>query len=194
MRRVPAPEPRGAEDDPIRIGARLRSARRAQGLTIERVAASADLTKGFISRIERDETNPSVGSLVRLCNILGITVGSLFDDVEATQVSVDTASLINFGGHGSRDLLLTPTAERRFVVIHSTIEPGGGAGEELYTLDSEAELVFVLSGRIEVRFRDREQTLSVGDALTFSPQEPHSWRNPADSSAAEALWVLSPAL
>lgn len=183
----------GAET-PIRVGARLRSARRSRGLTIERLAAAADLTKSFISRLERDETNASVSSLVRLCNALGITVGSLFDEVGATVVAVDGAAAIDFGGHGTRDVLLTPSAERRLVAIHSTIDPGGGAGEGLYELAAETEFVFVLSGRIEVQFADRVQSLGAGDALTFSPRDPHSWRNPSARGAARVLWILSPAL
>jgi Helix-turn-helix domain len=53
------PEPSGA---PIRLGARLRASRKAQGLTIQQVAAATNLTKGFVSRVERDETSPSCTS------------------------------------------------------------------------------------------------------------------------------------
>src|SRR4051812_49949635 len=58
------------------VGPRLRAARQAAGLTLAAVAAQAGLTKGFLSRLERDEVSPSVATLVTVCGIVGISVGS----------------------------------------------------------------------------------------------------------------------
>lgn len=74
MRSVPI----AAGQQELRIGARLRDARRRQGLTIDQVARSTGLTKGFISRIERDMTSPSVSTLVTVCAALSLPVGELF--------------------------------------------------------------------------------------------------------------------
>ena len=41
--------------------------------------AITGLTKGFLSRVERDMTSPSVASLITLCDVLSISVGSLFE-------------------------------------------------------------------------------------------------------------------
>ena len=54
----------------LAIGSRIRAARHAQRLTIDQVADSTGLTKGFLSRVERDLTSPSVASLVTLCQVL----------------------------------------------------------------------------------------------------------------------------
>ena len=42
-------------------------------------------------------------------------------------------------------------------------------------------------------FSDRTQKLSIGDALTFSSGEPHTWHNVSGSRGAEVIWVLVPA-
>ena len=68
------------------IGARLRAARQSAGLTLAAVADQAGLTKGFLSRLERDEVSPSVASLVTVCGVLGIGVGSLFQAPETSLV------------------------------------------------------------------------------------------------------------
>ena len=47
-------------------------------MSIAEVAEQAGLTKGFVSKLERDLANVSVASLIRLCDALGISVGSLF--------------------------------------------------------------------------------------------------------------------
>jgi DNA-binding XRE family transcriptional regulator len=58
----------------VRIGARLRAARQARGLTLDKVAAATGVTKGFLSRLERDDVSPSVASLVAVCDVLGVRV------------------------------------------------------------------------------------------------------------------------
>ena len=61
------------------IGPRLREARRSKNLTLSELAERSDLTKGFLSQVERDMTSPSVGTLLRLCRALDLPVGHLFD-------------------------------------------------------------------------------------------------------------------
>ncbi|TIC79770.1 cupin domain-containing protein, partial [Nocardioides sp. GY 10113] len=62
----------------------------------------------------------------------------------------------------------------------------------LYTVNCDFEVLHVLSGSVEVRFRDRSHRLEAGDALTFSGGEPHTWTN-ASTDPAEVVWVLVPA-
>ena len=104
--------------DPVEahIGARLRTARQAAGLTLAAVAEQAGLTKGFLSRLERDEVSPSVASLVTVCGVLGIGVGTLFEAPETSLVRAGEAPPINFGGRGLHESLLT-LANRGFALI-----------------------------------------------------------------------------
>ncbi|MGB3337961.1 MAG: helix-turn-helix transcriptional regulator, partial [Devosia sp.] len=55
----------------VLIGTKLRTARKTRGLTLDQVAQAAGLTKGFVSRLERDDVSPSVASLVTVCEVLG---------------------------------------------------------------------------------------------------------------------------
>ena len=84
------------------VGARLRAARQAAGLTLAVVAEQAGLTKGFLSRLERDEVSPSVASLVSVCGVLGIGVGQLFEPPATSLVRAADAPPIHFGGRGLR--------------------------------------------------------------------------------------------
>ena len=175
------------------IGERIRRARLARGKTIDAVASAAGLTKGFVSRLERDRVSASVASLVRVCAAIGIPVGSLFEAAETGVVRSDQAPAINFGGSGVSDRVFTPASERQLQVIHSRIEPGGSSGPEQYGLSSRSEFVYVLTGALELEIGEQSVHLAEGDAVTFAPSEPHSWRCPPDQSGAEVLWVLSPA-
>ena len=177
----------------VRIGSRLRAARKAHGYTLDQLASAARLTKGFLSRVERDETSPSVASLLTLCEVMSIDVGSLFSAPDVALVRRNNAPAINLGGTGVTEQLMTPRGQAKLQIIHSSIEPDGSGGSDLYSINCEIEVIYVLKGTVEMVFSDRTQKLSAGDALTFSGGEPHTWINPSSSRGAEVVWVLVPA-
>ncbi|WP_032404761.1 helix-turn-helix domain-containing protein [Rhodococcoides fascians] len=188
--------------DAPRIGARLREARQKKRLTLDALAETCGVTKGYLSKLERDQVNASVASLVRVCAALDVPVGSLFDDAPAGDV-VRAQSLprIVFGGEAMTEYLLTPVGERRVQVLLGDIEEGGGSGAEAYTLPLDVTFVHVLSGEVRVTFEadpdgsfvGDDVLLGAGDAFTFSPRRPHSFRSEG-SGGAQVLWVLAPAL
>jgi transcriptional regulator with XRE-family HTH domain len=177
------------------LGDRLRAAREARRLTLEDVAEGSKLTKGYISKVERNQATPSVAVLVRVCQVLDLSIGDLFDPHSGhSLVRVEEREPINFGGVGLREAFLTSTKERRLQAIHSTIEPGGGSGNEPYSLPVDVEFAYILSGEVRLTVSGDEQIVRAGDAISFSPREPHSFSNNDAHVVAEILWVLSPAL
>lgn len=177
---------------PLAIGSRIRAARHAQRLTIEQVAESTGLTKGFLSRVERDLTSPSVASLVTLCQVLSVEVGSLFSAPDTHVVRLTEAPRISMGGVGIVEQLVTARSERRLQVIRSVIEPRGAGEQELYAVDCEVEVLHVVSGRFVLILTNERHELAAGDTVTFPGREPHSWLNPTDEPAV-VIWTLVPA-
>jgi transcriptional regulator with XRE-family HTH domain len=176
-----------------RIGAKLRAARIARGLTIAELADDADLSNGFISLLERDETNASVATLLKLCGILGVRVGSLFDEPRTNLIRKDERESASFGGYGIEDVVLTPKWVRSLQVIESRVEPGGSSGDELHAFEADAELIYLLRGSLDISMGDKTERLRAGDVFLISPKEPHSWVNPSRSASATVLWIITPA-
>ena len=177
----------------IRVGARLRARRLERGLTITEVAERAGLTAGFISQLERDLTSASLSSLYRICAVLGLRVGDLIDDVPAGRlIRREEQARRSLALGNAEHLLLSSRDERRFHVTESHIPPGGSAGEEPYTLPADVELVYVLSGSLELQVGDEVHELEQGDTLTYSPRDPHTWRNPSETDEAVVLWTALP--
>jgi transcriptional regulator with XRE-family HTH domain len=176
----------------VRIGARLRAARTAHGYTLEQLAAVAGLTKGFLSRVERDLTSPSVASLVTLCQVLSIPIGDLFVDPETYLTRRGEGPRISLGGEGIREELLTPRHERRLQIIRAVIKPHGHGESELYAVDCDVDVMHVVSGRITLVFASERYELDAGDTLTFPGREPHTWANETDEEAI-VVWTLVPA-
>jgi transcriptional regulator with XRE-family HTH domain len=183
----------GRPESKVKIGAKLRAARMARKMTIETVADATGLTKGFISRLERDDASPSVASLVAVCDVIGLRVGDLFDPPDTAVVRAGEGRPINFGAKGAVEQLLTPGTQQQLEVIHTVLEGGGHGGIELYTLDCETEFVYVLSGTLQVVLEDQIVALEGGDAMTFPGRTPHTWRNQSEDHPCEVIWVLSPA-
>ncbi|TAM66152.1 MAG: helix-turn-helix domain-containing protein [Microbacteriaceae bacterium] len=188
MRPVP-PSPSSA---PIRIGPRLRETRMAQGMTISNLADATGLTKGFISRVERDETSPSVSTLVTLCQVLSLPIGALFEPPEHEVIEYAKAPLINLGGRGVVERMVTPRSESRVQIIRSRLDAGASGGDDYYTISCDVEAVHVLQGQITMRFPVGDVELNRGDTMTVPGREPHSWVN-RSRLPAEVIWTIVPA-
>jgi quercetin dioxygenase-like cupin family protein len=124
--------------------------------------------------------------------VLSLPIGSLFKGAETEVVKLADAPLINMGGRGAVERMITPRGQSHVQVLRSTLQPGANGGDELYTINCDVEVVHVITGEVDVRFSDKTVSLSGGDTLTFSGHELHSWRN-TGSSIAEILWTLVPA-
>ena len=180
--------------DGTRIGAQLKAARLAARKTMAEVAEQSGLTKGFVSKLERDLANVSVASLIRLCEALDISVGSLFEASVGEVVRRGARPPINFGGRKMTEYLLTPSGEKRVQAILSDIEPGGGSGHEPYSLPADVEFVFVLAGQLQITVAGEQVTLEQGDAFTFPASTQHTFRVAPPAGRAQVLWIFSPAL
>lgn len=177
---------------PVAIGSRIRAARQDQRLTIEHVADATGLTKGFLSRVERDLTSPSVASLVTLCQVLSISIGELFAAPETHLTRRGEGPRISLGGEGIVERLLTSRSERRLQILGATIEPYGRGEAELYAVDCDVDVLHIISGELTLRMTQDSYELKAGDTLSFPGREPHSWQN-FSAHPVEALWILVPA-
>jgi transcriptional regulator with XRE-family HTH domain len=181
--------PRNAD---VKVGARLRTLRRERALTIEQVAGATGLTKGFISQLERDTTTPSLSSLARICDALGVRMGDVFHGTSPELVRLIRRDERRAVDWNPNHFLLSPPQESRLQAIESHIPPAGGAGDEAYSFPGDVEFVYVLSGSLELRVGDEPYRLEAGDALTYPLREPHTWSNPSNDEPAVVLWVAVP--
>lgn len=62
------------------VGARIREARRAKGISQEHLAFSANLDRSFVSGLERGEFNVSLLVLAKLARVLRVRLGALVED------------------------------------------------------------------------------------------------------------------
>jgi transcriptional regulator with XRE-family HTH domain len=192
IRLVPRAAPLAARNEIPKVGARVRSLRRERGLTIEQVAVASGLTKGFISQLERDRTAPSLSSIARICDALGVRLSHIFEREPGPEIVRRHDRQVIDDYHPTRNFLLSSRDEAHFQAIESEVVPGGGAGDELYSLPGEVEFVYVLEGRLELKVGADVHLLDAGDAMTYQLSKPHTWRNPSETANLRVLWVAVP--
>ena len=177
----------------LELGARIRSVRQARRLTLRDVSERAGVTESFLSQVERDVTSPSIATLQRIARALDLSIAQLFaDEPEAGRVvRREARRRIAYPGLKAVDEFLTSNMAGRLQVILSTIEPGGGTGDEPYTHDSDEEVVVVLTGVLDLWLSDEHYVLREGDAITFPSRLPHWNRNNGDTPAS-VLFCLTP--
>jgi transcriptional regulator with XRE-family HTH domain len=176
------------------IGERLRHAREARQLSLAVVAERAGLTKGFVSRVERETTSPSVNSLISICEALGIEPSDIFTVPKARVMRSSDRPSATLPGHMVVDTLLTAIDERKLTVIETLAGPEGSGGEDLYSLPCETEVCYVVEGEIVLTLDTETFKLAAGDSITFDGAVPHTWRAISEASSIRLIWILSPAL
>ena len=70
----------------MEIGSKIRRLRILKNLTQEELADRAELSKGFISQLERDLTSPSIETLMDILQCLGTTPASFFGEKNEEQI------------------------------------------------------------------------------------------------------------
>jgi transcriptional regulator with XRE-family HTH domain len=194
---MPAPRavPATSVETPIEVdlGARIRALRLARGATLRHLAAQAGVTESFLSQVERGVASPSIASVQRIARALGQSIAELFatDDRAGIVVRAAERRRVVYQGLGAVDEFLTRATDGRLQVILSTIEQGGGTGEEAYTPESDQEVVVVLEGSLDLWVGPEHYRLETGDAVTHSSRLPHRNTNPGPGTA-RVLFCITP--
>ncbi len=135
---------------------------------------------------------PSIASVQRIAGGLGLTIADLFVEMEGGGlVRAAERRRVTYPGLGAVDEFLTRGKGGRIQVIMSTVEPGGGTGDEPYTHDSDEEVVIVLEGELDLWVGEECIHLDAGDAFAHSSRVPHRNTNNG-SRPARLLFCITP--
>ena len=137
----------------MQIGSKIKELRVLKGLTQEELADRAELSKGFISQLERDLTSPSIATLVDILQCLGTDLKTFFDDTEDDRVvfkKEDYFEKTDTELHNKIEWII-PNAQKNIMEpIRLTLEPGGSTYPD--NPHEGEEFGYVLSGAISIMF------------------------------------------
>lgn len=172
------------------LGAELKAIREKKGYTLKYLSELTGLSIGFISQVERGLTDPSLSSLKKIASSLDVKLKDLFDKENAvhTYVPKGSGTILVIDSKVYCELLAT-SKNKIMEPTLKHISPGGTSG--LVEPHSGEEIIYILSGELEVTIGDSTYTLHEGDCVYYEANQPHSWTN-SSTEACQALWVMTP--
>lgn len=176
----------------MEIGEKLRELRIQRGLTQEELADRCELSKGFISQVERELASPSIATLKDMLECLGVTLQSFFSDASNEKIVFAPQDLFEKEDpeEGRRITWLVPTAQKNSMEpILLELEPSGKS-YVLPPLESE-EFGYVLKGQITLVVGKSRHTVKKGGSFCLHPSVTHYIENAGQKPAA-VLWVSTP--
>lgn len=172
------------------LGAKLKSLREIRGYTLKQTAEISGLSIGFISQVERGQTDPSLSSLKKLSGALGVKLGDLFDRDSAEHVLVKKGegNILQINSAVYCELLATSLNKSMEPMI-KFISPGGESG--LVAPHAGEEFIWIIEGDLQVTLGDTIYILHGGDSVFFQANQTHAWKN-IGTDLCRALWITSP--
>ena len=174
----------------MNIGEKIKIRRQSLGLTQSELADRAELSKGFISQLERDLTSPSIATLTDILECLGTDLQEFFNEREEEKVAFSPADLFEKEEADKSILWLVPNAQK------NKMEPillrlKAGAITETDNPHEGEEFGYVLSGTITLVLGMKRHKTRKGGSFYFKTSVPHHIEN-SGKKDAEVVWVSTP--
>ncbi len=173
------------------IGEKVKNLRLRLGLTQEELGARTELSKGFISQLERDITSPSIATLMDILEALGTDVGTFFSETRADKIVYSAEEMfIKEEADGSTVRWLVTDAQRNAMEPILVTLPSNTA-TALDDPHEGEEFGYVLTGSVTLELGERRYKVTKGDGFYFRTNAAHRLIN-SGKVAARVLWVSTP--
>lgn len=175
----------------MEIGAKIKRLRLQLGLTQEELADRTELSKGFISQLERDLTSPSIATLIDILECLGTSPRAFFSDDANQKVVFGRGDMFEKDDeHYGHITWLVPGAQKNAMEpILVTLLPGQET--QRYDPHEGEEFGYVLSGTITLHLGSVKQRVKSGESFYVHPSTVH-WLANASKAPVKFLWVSTP--
>lgn len=172
------------------IGAKIKDLRIKNGLTQEELADRSELSKGFISQLERDLTSPSIATLTDILQCLGSDLCTFFQEEKEEQIvfnETDYFEKVDSELHNKIEWIIPNAQKNEMEPIRLTLEPGGSTLPD--TPHEGEEFGYVVSGSITITIGRQQYRAKKGESFYYVPDKTHYI---SSRSGAVIIWVTSP--
>lgn len=173
---------------------KIKAMREQQGLSQRALAEAAGISAASLSQLEAGQSSPSVATLEKLADGLGVAVAAFFIDA-GNPVDIEIFDLNDRPSvplsQGGRFVPLTAMHQPiGFEPMLVQLEPGGSFEEGKYGIKSPHAFVWIRKGDALLEYNGREYALSEMKSVYYDARKQHNWRNPSDK-ICELLMVRS---
>lgn len=176
----------------MNIGHKIKELRTQKGLTQEELADRSELSKGFISQLERDLTSPSIATLVDILQCLGTNLEEFFANTTSEQVvfkKQDYFEKIDTELSNTVEWIIPNAQKNMMEPILLTLEPGGSTYPD--NPHEGEEFGYVLNGNITITIGTKSYKAKKGESFYFTPAKKH-YITATGKTGATLLWVSTP--
>ena len=172
------------------IGLKIKRLRIKNRLTLEELAVRSELTKGFLSQVERNLTSPSIATLEDILEALGTTLGEFFAEEKEEKVVFTDDDFFVSEQDGYEVCFVVPNAQKNDMEpIILSLSPQMESRH--YDPLEDEEFGYVLRGSIELHYGDAVYTVKRGQTFYIDGGKGHYLKN-TGKSEARVLWVSTP--
>jgi transcriptional regulator with XRE-family HTH domain len=165
----------------MEIGAKIKRLRLKNGLTQEELGERTDLSKGFISQLERDMNSPSIETLFSLLEVLGTTPRDFFDDVDkelkVTFTPQDHVVHKDEAAGYEIDWLVATSNEKEMEPVYLTLYNNGHFKQ--FEPSLAETFIYVIEGSVRLVLGNNEFIAQTGDSIYFEASDHHQLINEA---------------
>lgn len=179
----------------LAIGARVKQERQSRRWTLDHLAAAAGVSRRMLINVEHGAANPSVGTLLRLSDALGVGLPALVEPpapAPARVVRAGEGAALWTSEAGGRGVLVAGTEPPDVVELWDWTLPAGDRYVSEQHTTGTRELAQVIEGSVEITVAGAPVTLEVGDAITFFGDVAHGYANAGSTRARFSLAVFEP--
>ena len=168
------------------VGAHIRQLRTDRGMSVRELAAQTDFSPSFISQVENGLASPSISSMQKIADALGVTLGEFFAAAAGGEggyvVRAGDRPTLTSGWSDAEIEALVSRPSARLEPILITLRPGGRSAKHPFPHPHE-DFGFVLEGEVTLTLGPETHTLKRGDAVTILPRESRRWENTSTKTA-----------
>lgn len=175
------------------IGSKLKVLREARRLTLKQLADQVGCTGAHLSQIENGHTSPSIATLKKIAEGLGVNIVDFFSDdggVEPVVTHVAERRDVSLPNWKAKVQQLVRSPRGRLMQPFYTVVAPGGGSHDPYSHAGE-EFGIVLRGTLSITVGAHRYTVGPGESFYYSSRTPHRWVNEGDEDV-EVVWVVSP--
>lgn len=172
------------------IGKRIRQLRLQNDLTLEDLASRSELTKGFLSQVERNLTSPSISTLEDILEALGTNLSDFFREEEEEQIVFSKKDYFVDRQEEYQIEWIVPNAQKNEMEPILLTLPPGGKSQEMVSHSGE-EFGYVLKGNITLVRDNKKYRLKATDTFYMNGKTTHYLFNHGEGEAL-VLWITTP--
>ncbi|NYB72735.1 helix-turn-helix transcriptional regulator [Sedimentibacter hydroxybenzoicus DSM 7310] len=175
----------------MNIGENLKRLRIANSLTQQELADRCELTKGYISQLERDLTSPSIATLTDILECLGTDLGSFFNEaVDIKIVFKEEDVFVKESDDNYKINWIVPNAQKN-KMEPILVELGANSKTKEDEPHEGEEFGYVLSGTIMLNYGNQIYKVKKGESFYIKANKTHFIEN-TSKNPARVIWVSTP--